>query len=118
MAQQMTDCAVTVTGFGLGSINGFIHRQATAGCVGKTVENEVKGARAGHIAYDTGNRDGAGIHHWIERAIGVRIKHNGVESIAARFDPDPLQDRLAANELQRETIDEGLRHRLDRERMK
>ena len=47
----------------------------------------------------------------------MRIEDDGVEGIAAWLDADPRQHGLAADQFQCEAINEGLRHRLDGERM-
>ncbi len=45
----------------------------------------------------------------------MRIEDDRVEGIAARLDAHPLKDGIASDEFEREAIDEGFRHRLDRE---
>ena len=47
----------------------------------------------------------------------MRIEHDGVEPIAAWLDADALDHRVAADQFERQAIDESFRHRLDGERV-
>ena len=65
---------------------------------------------------EIGNGDGAGIDHRVQRPAGARLQADGVERVAGGLHADGLLHPVAPPVFQRHTVDEGLGHRLDRER--
>src|SRR5262249_39005744 len=106
---------IAMSGLGFGPIDRFVHAERAPGRLRQLLEDQLERTLADEVVYDARHRDGAGIHHRIEWHVGTWIEHNRVEGVAARFDADARQHRLAAGELECETIDEGLRYRLDGE---
>jgi len=65
----------------------------------------------------SGHGDGAGIDHGVERPVGDLVEHDRIEGFSRGLDADMAQHIVAPIVLKRAAIHEGLRHRLDSEKV-
>ncbi len=86
ITKQMADCAIAVAGFGFRAVDGFVHRQCSAGSLRQPIEDQIESTIAGHTMHNARDGDRSRVHHRIKRSVGVWIEYDGVERIAARLD--------------------------------
>src|SRR5262245_17179856 len=113
----MADRAITMPRLVLAPVDRLVELELPTRRQGQLFENQVESARTGHRMNDRRRRDRAGVDHRVVRTVGTRIELDGVEHVAARLDTDALENGLSTDELERQTVNERFRYRLNRERM-
>jgi hypothetical protein len=114
--QQMRDRPIAMARRRFRAIDGIIDIELASRGAREAIEDKIESVGTFGVVQDAGDGNGAAIDHRVERAARMRIELDRVERIATRLDTDTLQHCLASDELDRETIGECLRNRLNGER--
>ena len=109
------DVAVGLTPFAVR--HRFVDLQLTAGEAGESGAHDLRafGQSCTRIAEEGVDGHGPGVDHGVERAARLLVQGELIELLTAGFDADLLEDSGQTFLLEGKTVDEGLRHRLDRE---